>query len=307
MTMDLVLALGGGGVRGIAHIGVLRCLDEEGFHVKGIAGASAGSIAGALYTAGIPPFDMEKIIAGIEQRKMFGRKPEDGPSLMGLSGLTDLLREVLDDKSFDQLHLPFAAVSVDLKTGHEVVINQGNVVQAILASAAVPGVFPPKQIGDSLLIDGASLNPVPVNIARWLVPGLPVVAVILSEYPSPHPHDPFTPPIPLPGPASVKEYLSHLRVAQSFNIFVRAVNIGSDALAELRLQVDRPDIIIRPDVTSIGILDEVNVHDLVEMGYQACKAALPEIKKAVSWSSAFKRRLNPTIIQEPECIKLPLS
>jgi NTE family protein len=239
---------------------------------------------------------------------MFGRKPEDGPSLMGLSGLSDLLTDVLDDKAFDQLRLPLAAVCVDLKAGREVVINQGKVVQTILASSAVPGVFPPKQIGNSLLIDGASLNPVPVNIARWLVPDLPVAAVILSQYPSTHPHDPFIPPIPFPAPGPVIEYLSHLRLTQAFNIFVGAVNIGSDAMAELRLQVDRPDVIIRPDVSSIGILGRVKIHDLVECGYQACKAALPDLRRAVSWSGAIKRiLLRPYLNQEPTRIRLPLN
>jgi NTE family protein len=304
--MDLALALGGGGMRGISHIGVLRCLEEEGFHIGAIAGASAGSIAGALYAAGYSPLEMEETIASVDQKKMFGRKPEDGPSLMGLSGLTDLLMDLVGNKEFDELRLPFAAVCVDLIAGQEIVINQGKVVPAILASSAVPGVFPPKQIGNSLLIDGASLNPVPVNVARWLVPDLPVAAVILSQFPSNHPHDPFSPPIPLPGPGPVIEYLSRLRLAQSFNIFIRTVEIGSDSLAELRLKVDHPEAIIRPDVSSIGILDPVNIHDLVECGYQACKAALPDLRKALSWTGTFKRRLRQTVVQEPVLVKLTL-
>ena len=89
--MDLALALGGGGVRGISHIGVIRCLEEEGFHIRAIAGASAGSIAGALYAAGYTPLEIEDIIARVDQKKIFGRKPSDGPSLMGLAGLTGLL------------------------------------------------------------------------------------------------------------------------------------------------------------------------------------------------------------------------
>ena len=294
-------------MRGISHIGVIRCLEEEGFHIRAIAGSSAGSIAGALYAAGYTPLEIEDIIARVDQKKIFGRKPSDGPSLMGLAGLTGLLVDLLDDKEFDDLRLPFAAVCVDLKAGQEVVINQGNVVQAILASAAVPGVFPPKQIGDSLLIDGSVLNPVPVNIARWLVPDLPVAAVILSQFPSAQPHDPFSPPIPLPGPAQFKEYLSHLRLAQAFNIFVRSVGIGSDSLAELRLQVDRPEVIIHPEVSTIGILDRVNIHNLVECGYQACKAALPDLKKAVSRSGTIKRRQRKTVIQEPALVKLTLN
>jgi NTE family protein len=305
--MDLALALGGGGMRGIAHIGVIRCLEEEGFHIGAIAGASAGSVAGAIYAAGYSPLEMENIIDRVDQKKMFGRKPEDGPSFMGLSGLTDLLTELLGDKQFEDLRLPFAVVCVDLKAGQEVVINQGNVIQAILASSAVPGVFPPKQIGDSFLIDGASLNPVPVNVARWLVPDLPVAAVILSQFPSTEPHDPFSPPIQIPGPGPIKEYLSHLRLAQAFNIFVRSVGIGSDALAELRLQIDRPEAIIRPGVTNVGILDQVNIHDMVEAGYQACKAALPDLKKALSWSSTIKRRLRQPAIEEPSLVKFNLN
>ncbi len=305
--MEIALALGGGGVKGFSHIGVIRCLEEEGFHIGGIAGASAGSIAGALYAAGYSPCELEDIIARFDQKKMFGRKPADGPSLMGLAGLTGLLEDLLGNKQFDDLHLPFAAVCVDLRVGQEVVVNRGKVVQAILASSAIPGIFPPRQIGNSLLVDGAVLNPVPVNVARWLFPDRPVTAVILSRFPSAQPHNPFSPPIPLPGPAPVMEYLSRLRLAQAFNIFIRSVEIGSDALAEFRLQVDRPEVIIRPEVSTIGILDSVNIHDLVELGYQACKTALPELKKAVSWSGRIMLRLRQTIVQEPAFVKPSLN
>jgi NTE family protein len=181
-------------------------------------------------------------------------------------------------------------VAVDLKAGREVVLNQGRVVDGILATVAVPGVFPPKQYGDSQLVDGAVLNPVPVNVARSLAPSLPVVAVvldILTEATSGF----NSLPLPVQVPAALVERLTRTRVAQAFNIFLQSVDVGSRKMAELRLLIDNPEVIIRPNVNGIGILDKVDVHQIVRAGEEATDNIMQELLRTVAWPNRLRRIL----------------
>ncbi len=287
--MDIALALGGGGIRGIAHIGVIRCLERAGLTIKAIAGTSAGGLIGAVYAAGYPPDKIEKILGQVNQKKMFGRKPGDGPSMMGLAGLTNLLVETIGPRTFADLHIPFAVTAVDMDSGEEVILNHGPVVQAVLATVAVPGVFPPIRIGDVNLIDGGGLDPVPVSIARWLAPGCPIIAVALSQPSAPVKH--FGLPLLIPGPAPLVETFSRLRPAQALSIFIQSTEISSNMLTELRLQVDHPDIIIRPAVAQFSLIEQVSVPELVKLGDAACTSMLPELNKIFSWTSQISRTL----------------
>jgi NTE family protein len=288
--MDISLALGGGGSRGYAHIGVLRCLIREGFRIKAIAGTSAGGIVAAAYAAGYSPDEMEVAFSRVDQSKLFARSPEEGPGILGLSGAARFFEELFGEKTFSDLQIPCALVAVDLIAGKEVILKQGRVVDAILATVAVPGVFPPKQYGDSQLVDGAVINPVPVSVARSLAPILPVVAVILeimTEATSG-----FTSiPLPVQVPARIVERLTRTRVAQAFNIFLQSVDVGSRKLAELRLIIDNPDVVIRPDVSGIGMLDKVDVHRIIKMGENATVDILPELKRAIAWPNRLRKMI----------------
>jgi NTE family protein len=288
--MDICLALGGGGSRGFAHIGVLRYLEKEGFRIKGVAGTSAGGIVAIGYAAGYTPDELENMFSKVDQSKLFARSPAEGPGILGLSGAARLFEEYFGERKFSDLRIPCAVVAVDLNACREVVLNQGPLVDAILATIAVPGVFPPKRIGDSELVDGAVLNPVPVTVARSLAPTLPIVAVslgIMTEATSG-----FTSlPLPVSVPPLIVERLTRTRVAQAFNIFLESVDVGSRKLAELRLLIDDPDVIIRPEVNGIGVLDKVDVHKIVLKGEQAAEAVLPELRRAVAWPNRLRLKV----------------
>ena len=290
--MDIVIALGGGGSRGFALVGVLRRLEQEGYHIQAAAGTSAGGIIAALYAAGYSPDDMEARFKELDQSKLFGRSSKDGPGLLGLSGAEKVLENYFGQCRFEDLKLPCAVVAVDLQDGREVVLSQGRVVDAIMATIAVPGIFPPKEYQGKQLVDGAVLNPVPVSIARLLAPNLPVVAVVLDEGTSP---DNVFPNIPLsiPVPAPIVKSLTRTRVAQAFGIFLKSVDVGSRKLTEMRLLEDNPEIIIRPDVGGIGILDYVNVSKTVQLGEKAAEEALPDLKRAFTWTSRLRRKVFP--------------
>ena len=288
---DVTLALGGGGVKGNAHVGVMQVLEREGFTIRAIAGTSAGGMWGALYAAGLHPEEIEKFILQVEAGSLYRRRPDvDGPSMMGLGGVEHMLRMALGDKTFEDLSLPFAVTAVDLNTAEPLILNSGSLVEAILATIAVPGIFPPANWHGRMLIDGGVLDPVPVRLARLLAPGVPVVAVVLSppvaEWVKPQPPRLFDSLPFLSG------YIARLRIARAINIFLRSIDIAGANLTDLRLEVDRPEVIIRPAVPHIGLLDEVDVAEVIQLGAEATEQALPLLNKAVSWRSRVARRFN---------------
>ena len=290
--MDITLALGSGGSRGNAHVGVLRVLEREGFRVRAVAGTSAGGIVAAVYAAGYSPDEMEALFSKVDQSKLFWRTLPDGPGLLSLSGAEKLLEEFLGNRTFKDLKFPCSMAAVDIKAGREVILNQGRVVDAVLATIAVPGVFPPKLLGDVELVDGGVLDPVPVSVVRSLAPALPVVAVVLT--PLMEPAGGMTRlPMPVPVPARIVRRLTQTRIAQTFNIFLSAVDVGERMITEMRLKIDDPEVIIRPDVSGIGLLDKVDVHAVVRLGEQAAEAALPELRWAVAWPNRLQRQLFP--------------
>jgi NTE family protein len=295
--MDISVALGGGGSRGYSHIGVLRRLEQEGFRIRAAAGTSAGGIVAAAYAAGLTVNELEKIFTGLDQTKLFARSAHEGPGILGLSGAVKELENILGERTFDELLFPCAVVAVDINTGTEVVLREGRVVDAVLATIAVPGVFPPKPRDGMLLVDGAVLNPVPVTAARMLAPRLPVVAVALnSEERSGERINASTLtglPLAVKVPGPLIERLTRTRVAQAFQIFLQSVDVGSQKLAELRLEMDKPDLIIRPNVGGIGLLDNVDVKRVVKIGEAAVDEILPELRRMVGWPYRVRQILFP--------------
>jgi NTE family protein len=287
---ELALALGGGGVKGFAHIGVLNVLEREGIHIGAIAGTSAGGIIGSLYCAGYPPAEIERIVNQLNTPGFFHRSAFDGPSLMGMQGGVKILTDYLGDRRFEDLATPFACTAVDLNTSEELILAHGSIVEAVLATIAVPGIFPPRQINDYLLVDGGVLDPVPVGLARWLLPSSPVIAVCLSPARETWAHLPdFHVPAASSIPRPILEQIARLRVGQAFQIFLNSIDTTSRMLAELRMQIDKPEVIIRPKVESYGFLDAVNVQEMIALGEAAAQAALPQIQQALTWANQITR------------------
>ena len=287
--MDISLALGGGGSRGHAHVGIIRRLEQEGFRIRAVAGSSAGGIIAVFYAAGFTPDEMEAKFSRVDQTKLFGRSPEDGPALLGVSGASKWLRQQLGERTFADLEIPCALTAVDLKSAREIILDQGQVVDAVLATIALPGILPPHPIHDYQLMDGGVLDPVPVSVARSLAPRLPVVAVVLT--PLVEQTGSLTRlPLPLPIPAPIVARITRLRVAQAFSVFLHSVDAGACLLTELRLQVDDPEAVIRPAVSHIGLLDKVDVHKVIRLGEQAVDEALPELKRSLAWPKRLRRQ-----------------
>ncbi len=288
--MEITLALGGGGAKGNSHIGVIRRLEKEGFIIRSVAGTSFGGIVAIFYAAGYSPDEIQKIFEDVDQGRLYGRDPEDGPSLLGISGVRKLLNHVVGGKTFDDLRIPCAVTAVDVKSGDEVIISKGTLVDALLSTTALPGIFPVQRMNGWELVDGGVLNPVPVSVARMLSPNLPVVAVILND-PMDKPVPTYTIPMPQILPRSIVERISRMNFAQSLDIFLRAVDVSSRAVAHFRLELDKPDVLIRPAVHHINLLDKVVVADVAMLGEQATEEMLPQIKRAVSWPVRISKKI----------------
>lgn len=287
--MEITLALGGGGAKGNSHIGVIRRLEKEGYQIRSVAGTSFGGLVAILYASGLTPNEIEEVFTSTDQGSLYVRDSNDGPSLLGLSGVRKLLDSVLGDKTFDDLKIPCAVTAVDTKTGSEVVISEGFLRDGVLATIALPGVFPPHPLNDWELMDGGVLNPVPVSVARILSPDLPIVAVVLND-PLDNPLRTYSIPVPSILPKQITDRIHRLHVAQAFDIFMRAVDLSSRAVAHYRLESDAPDIIIRPDVHHLELLDKVVVKDVALLGDAAVEEVLPQLKKITSWTGRLNRK-----------------
>lgn len=287
--MDITLALGGGGSKGNAHIGVLRKLEKEGFRVRAIAGTSFGGLVAAFYAMGKSPDELEDLFASADQTQFYGHAPNDGPSLVGLAGVTRILEEKLGDCTFADLELPCILTAVDLKSGSEVFLSKGRLVDAILATIAMPGIFPARYIDGLELVDGGTLDPVPVAPARMLAPRLPVVAVVLTK-PMGTPAESWSIPIHRYWAGMIlSRILGKMRYASVWDIFSRSMDITARAVTQYRLEVDQPDVIIRPHVSDIDSLDIVDVREVAQRGEAATEAALPQLRSLFTWQNRWRR------------------
>ena len=288
--LDISVALGGGGAKGIAHIGVLRFLERHGFGIRAIAGTSIGGLVACFYAAGFSPDEIEEMFAHVDQSRLYARVRGEASSLLGLTHVDRWLDESLGSMAFEDLQVPCAVTAVDLRTSNEVIIKQGPLRPAILSTIAIPGIFPSFLSEELELIDGGLLNPVPVAVARALASAQPVVAVALNSRLG---ETPLSRPLPwLHGlPRALIARLGNLRVARALDVFMRSIEIGGRQIAELRLQLEKPEVVIRPRVGEIGVLERVNIHEVVKLGEEAASECLPELLRATTWRAGLSRRV----------------
>ncbi len=268
------LALGGGGARGLAHVGLLKVLERERIPVAFIAGTSMGGLVGSLFAAGIPLDDVSKEIGRLSKVSEQLRLVDFGLGAGGLSvrgrRVYNFMADLLGDQlTFADLQIPFAVASVDLESGRDIVIQGGLVIDAVRATISVPGVFTPVELGDYRLVDGGVLNNVPVDVARTLG-GEPVVAVdVLPSFAG-----------NWPGQPPSEMGLRFGFVPGGLHDVYSTLMIMIAALTEHRLVLHPPDLLLRPVLPSdVGLL--VGFHradELIRAGEQAAEAALPQLR-----------------------------
>jgi NTE family protein len=294
----ITLALGGGGIKGFAHIGVIRQLLKEDFEIAAIAGTSVGGIVGSLYAAGFSPQEMESFYQSLDFQKMINRSPNDAPSLVGLQGFFNFLHEKLGDISFDDLKIPFVSTAVDINTGREIIINTGKILPAIQATSAIPGLFPAVRMGAMDLVDGGVLDPVPVSAARWLFPDYPIVAVSLSV---PNSEWGEAEKIQVPSYVRVPDFLmqhfAQLRLSQAMKVFVDSNDITSNMIAELRLRIEKPDVLLHPKIYKYSIMDPINIDEAIAYGEESVKESLKDLNASFSAFKRINRWMRPSYMK----------
>jgi len=268
------LALGGGGARGLAHIGVLRVLEREGITPACIAGTSMGGLVGALFAAGvsIDVVEEEAIRLGAFREQL--RLVDVSLSAAGLSirgrriynMMADLLGEEL---TFADLRLPLAMVAVDLITGREVILQGGRVIDAVRASISIPGVFESVELGNYRLVDGGVLDNVPIDVA--LMQGA-TRTIAVDVLPS------FTRNVP--GQEPVEMGLQVPYAIQQVSEIYHVLMIMLAAQTASRLEQSPPDLLIRPTLpANVTLLSGFNrAAELIAAGVEATEAALPDIR-----------------------------
>jgi NTE family protein len=170
-------------------------------------------------------------------------------------------------------------------------LTKGRLVDAMLATIALPGIFPARHIDGLELVDGGTLDPVPVAPARMLAPKLPVVAVVLTP-PMGGPAQPWNIPFDRYWAGMIlSRLLSKMRYDTVWDVFSRSLDITSRAMTQYRLEMDRPDVIIRPQVSEIDTLDIVDVHEVAKKGEAAVEAALPHLRSLFTWRNRWRRTI----------------
>lgn len=247
----VALVLGGGGARGYAHIGVLKVLQRAGVPIDMVAGASAGSLIGALYADSLNPEKVQNVMmkAGFWDFADISNVPKLNGIIQGYHVQKFLLRN-MQARTFRQLKIPFVVATSDLKRNSTFVIRSGPVAPAVEASGAVPGVVQPPHLYGRILIDGGVLDPVPVNLVLPYHPKVIIAVNIDQELSKKLPHTAY-------GIYNRNNIMSWLKLSD--------------------YSEKGANIIIRPKVGQVGIFDLSHKTELIRIGEKAAQQALPKI------------------------------
>lgn len=320
------LALGSGSARGLAHLGVIRALEEAGIKIDYIAGTSIGALVGAVYASGsidslestFQKFDWKKMVSFFDV--VF---PKSG--LIDGAKISDLVRTLVNTEAIESLLIPFCAVATDIQSGEEVVISQGDLIEAVRASLAVPGIFTPVRSNGLLLVDGGLVNPVPVSVARAMGADI-VIAVDLNhqivagknfkpltahtmppDSPDNHPTSRWTDVVlhslhelrkrllteDAPTAKQFHNWLSTEPLPNIFELLLASVNIMETSITESRLGIDQPDVIIRPPLGEFRFLEFNRAKEIIAIGYESAKEKIPLLKDRSSTAKSSKKSSGP--------------
>lgn len=254
----VALVLGGGAARGFAHIGVIRVLEQEKIPIDLIVGTSVGSLIGAIYACDVNSFELEWTAFTLEREDLF-----DYGLLSVFTGLGaakgDKLEEFVRNKvpveDITRLKIPFAATATDLNNGTQVILDSGPVDEAVRASCAIPGIFEPVAREGRLLVDGGLLDNLPVQAARDKGSDIVIAVDVSSE-------------------------VKNDEISNVLEVMVQAIHIMSSD--NIKCGRRDADILISPQVGTVGMLDFSKKKECLQAGIEAARMALPEIRRKIA-------------------------
>lgn len=263
-TKKVGLALGGGGAKGLAHIGVIKALEAAGIKIDYIAGTSMGALVGGWYAATGDIRTLEDLIFNIKKTDIFGIKEiikrKDGTFFKGES-IADRLRKELSSIKIEDCKIPFTALATDAKNGDEVRLKNGDLVDAIRASTALPIVFAPVAIDGQLLMDGGLVNPVPADAVKDMGAEY-IIAVDVSS----------------------KWLIAPEELATTHDMY----HVVSSALSVIEYQIaknilKKTDLVLRPPVLNYNWLEFNRTREIMKIGEQELKLNLKEIRRKTGY------------------------
>ena len=283
MTSKIGLALSGGGARGLAHIGVLKVLEQEGIQIDCLAGTSMGGLIAAVYAAGMSSDSLEREalrMASVRRLLALADLSRPRRGLFKGQKVHAYLAGHLGDRIFDDLQLPLTLIAVDLNAGQEVHLNQGRVADAVRATIAIPGVFAPVERDGQLLVDGGLLNTLPTDVARGMGADVVIAVALFSD-----------------GQAEL-DLIQGLRrhryvpdgLADTADVLWRSVEVMSREINRRRLAEAQPQILIQP-VTPPGVTaltGFTRAAEIIAAGEEAAIEALPRIRSLLASTVALQ-------------------
>lgn len=271
---SVALALGGGGARGLAHLGVLEVLEGEGIRPTFLAGSSIGGLVAALSARGTPAAEIIAIARGFRfpRRFMPGR-------MLGWHEIFPTAVPLLECLAFEDLEIPLAISAVDLQQGREVVLHCGPLLPAVRATCAVPGILSPERINGRYLVDGAVTNVLPVDLAWSWGPDIVIaVNILASPRQAVRLDSGYAQTAMKFGRICPNPITAHL----AFEIVMRAVEVALDRQRALAIAMTGPEVLIDVDVGDVSLRDFHRLDEVVEVGRRATRAALPQLRAALA-------------------------
>jgi len=248
------LALGSGGARGFAHIGVLKVFEAHGIECDLLAGSSMGSLIAALYANGIEPHMMEKLALNLKRKHWLDVIV---PNLGFVAGekIKELIRLLTHGKRIEHLEKPLAVVATDIESGERVVFREGPVDQAVRASISIPGIFVPERIGGRMLVDGGVIDRVPVTVARDM--GADIVIAV-----------------------DVAQYESKMRVSSIFDVIAQTIDVMEREIVRHRMLA--ADLVIRPNVGHYSSISYNGVEEIIAEGERAALEHIEQVRERIA-------------------------
>jgi NTE family protein len=246
------IALGGGFARGIAHVGVLKVLEQEGIPVRVVAGTSVGALIGAAYCSGVTVDELHEMAHNV-RFTTFARWTLSRCGFASNDRMISFLTRFLKVKTFEELRIPLGVTATDFNTGEGVVFHSGSIIDPVRASCAYPGMFLPVQMRGRYLVDGMLSHPVPTQPLREMGAERVLAVHLKGTWAN-------------GGPPR------HL-----FDVIGQSFAIAQDAMSTVWRQA--ADLVIEPDVAGFAYDDFKRADDLVRVGEVAMKSALPEVRK----------------------------
>lgn len=315
------LALGSGGARGWAHIGVIRALEEADIKVDYLSGASIGALVGAIY--GIGALDeLEEFADEVDVDYLLSLMDISFPSLGLIKGdnIVNFISKFISDQKVEETQIPFRCVATNFMQKKETIFESGSLIDAVRASISIPGIFRPFERDDTYLIDGGIINPVPISVVKEMGAEV-IIAVNLNSDSESEEADSQGYPyvscskaekekidkesqenqgkekqtsgivqklkdrydaLKLILPNDINDWIPDPEVGLSiFDVIGNSINIMEQQVTDIKLKIEQPDILIEPNLMDFSIFDFHQAKLIMQRGYDAAKPKIPQLKEVL--------------------------